>query len=403
MVRPDGYDYYSEGQETVGHWGGKLAAQLGLSGKVTKDTFERMVDNRHPETGERLTARTNGFRRVGYDFTVSLNKSASIVRAFADEELGRLLDAARDDALAGMMAEAEADMQTRVRVGGKDTDRYTGNMAWAAFHHRTSRPVPGHPSDMNEHTHLLVFNVTHDPVEDRCKAGQFAGLKRDGEYYSALFDSLYTRNLEKLGFVIERQGGKKWEIAGITQSMIDIFSKRKDEVEEAAQRLNITDPALKAELGAKTRSKKQKELTMPELREAWLAQLNGDERDALARVYAHEIAPGRQVTAEEAMSFAIAHLSDQRSAFGERELKAVALLHGLGSVTPEMIDREMRSARHGLIGDEIDGRKMVTTEALQAEERYIVGQAARGTGRRLPGRCCRWSYPRAGRWPVAQR
>ena len=147
------------------------------------------------------------------------------------------------------MAEAEADMQTRVRVGGKDTDRYTGNMAWAAFHHRTSRPVPGHPPDMNEHTHLLVFNVTHDPVEDRCKAGQFAGLKRDGEYYSALFDSLYARNLEKLGFVIDRQGGKKWEIAGITQAMIDIFSKRKDEVEEAARRLDITDPAAQGGAG----------------------------------------------------------------------------------------------------------------------------------------------------------
>ena len=49
------------------------------------------------------------------------------------------------------------------------------------------------------------------------------------------------------------------------------------------------------------------------------------------------------MTAEEACRFAIAHLSEQRSAFGERELKAVALLHGLGSVTPEMIDREMLS------------------------------------------------------------
>ena len=81
-------DYYSQGQETVGHWGGKLASMLGLSGKVTKDDFDRMVDNLHPATGERLTQRTTENRRVGYDFTVSLNKSASILRAFADEELG---------------------------------------------------------------------------------------------------------------------------------------------------------------------------------------------------------------------------------------------------------------------------------------------------------------------------
>src|SRR5271165_597680 len=160
-------DYYSQGQETVGKWGGKLAGMLGLSGKVTKEAFDRMVDNLHPSTGERLTPRTNDERRVGYDFTVSAPKSASILRAFAGDELGKELDAARDRAIAGMMAEVEADMQTRVRKGGADEDRTTGNMAWAAFHHTTSRPVEGQPPDMHEHTHLLCFNATMDQQENR--------------------------------------------------------------------------------------------------------------------------------------------------------------------------------------------------------------------------------------------
>jgi conjugative relaxase-like TrwC/TraI family protein len=376
-------DYYSEGQETVGHWGGKLAGELGLSGKVGKLAFERMVDNLDPETGERLTARTNHYRRVGYDFTVSLNKSASIVRAFAGDELGERMDAARDGAIAGMMAVAEADMHCRERRDGADYDIRTGKLAYAMFHHKTSRPVAGQPPDMNEHSHLLVFNATRSP-EGRILAGQFGGLKRDGEYYSALFDSLYARNLQELGFVIDRKGGKKWEIAGISQSMIVKFSKRKDEVEDAARRLGITDPAEKAELGAKTRSKKQKQLTMTELREAWWAQLNDDERDALARVYAGQVAPNREVTVEQAVSFAIAHLSEQKSALDERELKATALHYGLSSVTPEMVEREMQSPIHGLIADDIGGRKVVTTEALQAEERYIVGQAARGLGAACP-------------------
>src|ERR1035437_10998607 len=59
-------DYYSQGQETVGEWGGKLAETLGLSGKVTKEAFDRMVDNRNTSTGERLTQRTKDNRRVGY-------------------------------------------------------------------------------------------------------------------------------------------------------------------------------------------------------------------------------------------------------------------------------------------------------------------------------------------------
>ena len=377
-------DYYSQGQETVGHWGGYLAASLGLVGKMTKDDFDRMVDNLHPATGERLTQRTTGNRRVGYDFTVSLNKSASILRAFAEAELGEALDAARDDAIAGMMAGIEADMQTRVRVGGQDADRRTGNLAYAAFHHSTSRPVPGHVPDMNDHTHLVVFNATFDPVEGRVKAGQFGNLKRDGEYYSAVFDSLYTKGLERLGFAIDRQGGKKWEIAGVPQAVIGKFSKRTDEIETEAERQGIVDARQKAELGAKTRSRKQKELTPAELRKAWDAQLSDDERDALAAVYRREPPPSSPVAAKDAVAFAIDHCSEKLSVIPERELKRVALLHGLGHVTPETIAREMLSPRHGLIAREIDGRRMVTTEQLQREEDYIIGFISGGQGKACP-------------------
>jgi len=371
-------DYYSQGQETVGRWGGKLAEQLGLSGKVTKEAFDRMVDNRHPDTGKRLTPRTKDNRRVGYDFTISVPKSASILRAFASEELGSDLDAARDRAIAGMMAEVEADMQTRVRKGGGSSDRTTGNLAYAAFHHTTSRPVPGHPPDMHEHTHLLCFNATMDAEENRIKAGQFGNLKRDGEYYAAVFDALYARELETLGFGIDRQGGKKWEVAGIPAAMIDKFKKRTNEVEDEAARKGIVDAVRKAELGAKTRSKKQKELTPADLRVAWDAQLTPAERDALAAVYRREASGGAAVTPAEAVAFAIAHLSDKLSAFPERELKRVALFYGLGSVTPEQIAAEL--PRAGVITSEIDGRLMATTEGLQREEDFIVGQAMGGRG-----------------------
>ena len=73
-------------------------------------------------------------------------------------------------------------------------------------------------------------------------------------------------------------------------------------------------PLLKAELGAKTRSKKQKELTPAELRGAWDAQLTDAERDALAAVYRREAAGGAEVTPAEAVAFAIA--ASQRKAVG---------------------------------------------------------------------------------------
>ena len=123
---------------------------------------------------------------------------------------------------------------------GRIEDRRTGNMCWAWFGHGTSRPMPGMPPDMQEHAHVFVFNVTDDPVEERIKAGEFGGIKRDGEYYSAVFYSLLAKNLVELGFGIDRRGGKEWELAGVLQSMIDTFSKRRDQVLDKAEELGIT-------------------------------------------------------------------------------------------------------------------------------------------------------------------
>ena len=113
-----------------------------------------------------------------------------------------------------------------------------------------------------------------DAVDGRIKAGQFGNIVRDKGYYRAAFYSRLAGKLEGLGYVIDRRGGKEWEIAGVPQSVIDKFSKRTTQIEAEAERLGITDAADKAELGAKIRAKKQKELTLPELRKAWDAQLD---------------------------------------------------------------------------------------------------------------------------------
>ena len=149
--------------------------------------------------------------------------------------------------------------------------------------------MPTRLPDPHWHKHLLVWNATYDPVEDRIKAGQLGNVVRDKGYYRAAFYSRLAGKLEALGYAIDRRGGNEWEIAGVPQSIIDKFSKRTAQIEAEAEKLGITDAARKAELGAKTRAKKQKELTLPELRKAWDAQLSDAERRALAAVYRKEI------------------------------------------------------------------------------------------------------------------
>lgn len=380
-------DYYSEGQETVGRWGGKLAERLGLAGTVDQMSFERLCDNLNPATGQPLTPRTNAERRVGYDFTFSACKSFSVLEALAPEAERKRLLAAFDEAVTETMErDVEPDMLTRDRKEGADFNRPTGNLLWAGFDHSTARPVGDAVPDMHRHRHVLVFNATFDPEEGRIKAGQFGSIKADGEYYTACFYARLAAKLEALGYGIERKGGRAWEITGVPQAVIDRFSKRTGEVEEEhAERLE-TDPdyrpEYKHELGAKTRGQKQKELTPAELRRAWDAQLSPQEREALEAVACHAIPGGQAVTPAAAVGYAIAHLSEQRAVWAERELKRVALLHGLGGVTPERIAAEL--PRQGVLTREIDGRRWATTEALQREEERIVGFAAQGRGAVCP-------------------
>src|SRR5580704_15585798 len=203
-------DYYSQGQEIVGRWGGKGAALLGLDGTVDKFSFERLCDNLDPKTGKPLTVRTRTERRVGYDFTFSVPKSVSLLYAMSGDE--GILDAFRG-AVEETMREIEAEMKTRIRMGGKDEDRITDNMVWAEFIHTTSRPVDGFP-DPQLHAHCFTFNTTWDPVEKHWKAGQFRQLKADAPYFQAVFRVRLANKLQDMGLALERKRDD-FELAGV--------------------------------------------------------------------------------------------------------------------------------------------------------------------------------------------
>ena len=158
----DRQGYYSEGQESPGRYSGKLAEVLGIAGKVVdKATFERLCDNQRPD-GSPLTPRTNDYRRVCYDFTVSGPKSFSIVEAFASDEERKRLRQVFDEAVAETVAEdMEPDMQCRERRKGADYDITSGNVLTASFDHATARPEDDETlPDPHWHKHLLFWNAT---------------------------------------------------------------------------------------------------------------------------------------------------------------------------------------------------------------------------------------------------
>lgn len=425
--------YYSDGQEFTGFWVGKAASLLGLQGRVDAKSFERLCENRHPQTGEPLTPITRDGRRLAQDHTFGPPKSVSLAYAYTGDE--RLIEAVRS-AGATAMAAAEKLMATRVRKKGQDFDRITGNLVASEHIHLTTRPVDGFP-DPHVHVHYVVFNVTYDPVEKRFKAAQMGLVVEDTVYLDKVFLSALAENLKKLGLQITPTE-KGFEIAGFSRELNMRYSRRTTEIEATAARLGITDPAQKAKLGAMTRERKSRSLLMPQLKEFWFNGLSEEDKtpfkavetllrqsravelsekigltreamqSAVATVENTSELLGRQtevkssrkrwrqslnmrtkpMAAEEtevevtehdrkAVAFAIKHLFERQSVATENKILAEALNNwNCGLATMPGVTKVLSETP--LLRKEFKGRMLMTTPEVLAEENRLIDRCLDG-------------------------
>ena len=239
-------DYYKEGQRVSGEWVGVGAARLGLSGEVQTDDFLRLCENENPSTGETLTQRLNttrtedgknaSNRRIFYDFTFSPPKSVSIAGFVGKDE--RILEA-HERAVKSAVREFEAFAATRIRVGGAQNDRLTGNFVSALFTHDTSRAL-----DPHLHTHCIVFNATLDPVEERWKALQNYELLRARKFAENAYYHGLARDLREFGYQIHNRARGDFEIEGISEELCERFSKRDAQIDKALAKLLADKPEL---------------------------------------------------------------------------------------------------------------------------------------------------------------
>jgi conjugative relaxase-like TrwC/TraI family protein len=406
-------DYYTQGQELAGTWHGQGAELLGLSGEVDKQSWDRLCDNLHPQTGGKLMPRTRAERRIGYDLNFHAPKSVSVLYSFTQDE--RILEAFRA-AVGETMSDLEAEMQTRVRKGGQDADRTTGNMVWGEFVHFTARPVDGVP-DPHLHAHCFAFNTTFDPDEGRWKAGQFARIKHDAPYFEAAFHSRLSHNLASLGLEIE-QTRTGWELAGVPRSVLRAFSRRTAQIEHEAQAKGITSASEKDKLGAKTRQKKADHLSPSDLRAAWKDRISESEHAAVVKLatrkdtpahVTHEredvipqqvaptvvekvatgpsltvqpITPTQREAAAWAVSMAMDHCFERSAVVPERAILARAMKFGVGRTTIQAVHDAV--ARSHLVWREMGGERMVTTREVLAEEQAMLDFARSGRGTCAP-------------------
>ena len=388
-------DYYDEGQRVAGEWIGLGAEQLGLTGKVRAEDFLRLCQNQHPSSGETLTQRLNttrtesgenaANRRIFFDFTFSPPKSVSIAGFLGKDE--RILEA-HNRAVRLALREFEAFTATRVRVGGAQSDRLTGNFAAALFTHDTSRTL-----DPHLHTHCIVFNATFDAIENRWKALQNHELLRARKFAENAYYHELTRELRGFGYRIRNRVRGDFEVEGVSEQLCERFSKRHTQIDEALAKLLAEKPelaganfqALRAQLATAERSRKQKDLSRAELLTLWEAQLSDAERASLrqlSKLPGNDRNEKNRITVSEAVQWAEEHLFDRNSVVLECQVWQEALGRARGEGFSVSQLKEFTQQRGYIRDAERPGE--VTLREVLLREWEIVQTAKEGVGDSWP-------------------
>jgi hypothetical protein len=188
-------EYLSGHGESPGRWYGHGAASLGLEGEASKEGFRRLIQGRHPETGE-LLGREHGHHAVtAFDLVLRPSKSVSVLYGLGDAATGRAVLAAHHAGL----AEATA---------------YLDGQLGACRGHGGAEHVGGNGRDIYRHRRAA-----------------------DAIYRAALQREL-IRSLGVEWTEADRHGNR--ELRGIHKELLRAFSKRTEQVNAEVERLEAS-------------------------------------------------------------------------------------------------------------------------------------------------------------------
>ena len=257
-------EYYAgeHGGETSG-WEGKGAELLGLSGGVSKETFEKILSGELPD-GERVGQVPN--RQSGTDLTFSMPKSASVMALVAGDQ--RVLKA-HWTAVKTTMRWAEgkfAEGRTYERIKSGEPMR-TGNLVYALFAHDTSRAL-----DPQGHIHVVIANMSR-MANGAWQALHNGQLWKNNTTIGAAYHANFREELGKLGYDTEITGKHgQFEIKGVPKEVLAEFSQRREAIVEKAKELGYTSPKAIDKITTNTRDPKLNVDDREKLSDTWRAR-----------------------------------------------------------------------------------------------------------------------------------
>jgi conjugative relaxase-like TrwC/TraI family protein len=385
-------DYYAEGERVIGEWFGRGAEVLGLGGTVVGEDFEAVRLGLDPRTHDFLRVRKSADRvaadgtklaqgRSLYDFTISAPKSVSVMAILGEDQ--RLVDA-HQTAAREALNELETFGSARIRQRGANSDRTTGNLVMAVYHHDTSREL-----DPQIHTHAVAANLTFDGVEGRWKALQASDIYERRAYLTEVYRNVLAREVRALGYEIDDRRDSKgrdsvFEIRGVSQELLKRFSQRSHQRDRAIEEFvaksgrQPTDNEI-AVLVRESRADKLAEISIGELRDKQRARLATEDQRVLSAVRNSHAVKGPAVEqSKSALEHAKGHIFERLSVAADHEVLTEALRHGRGRIRLRNLKGELALQESaGLILRH--GREIATVASLE-RERGMISSINRSLG-----------------------
>ena len=398
----DAQSYYKQEDTVRGEWQGELAATFGLSGEVSPLEFSRLTEGIHPQTETQMVRHREGQEytnvdgsvtkpvehRAAWDATFSAPKSVSLTALVGGDE--RVTEAHR---AAVTTALDELEKYTHARIGGNNPAEVTGKFVAAKFEHDTARPVNSYAAPQL-HTHAIIFNVT-EREDGSTRAIQERAFFESQNYATAVYQSVLTHQLRKLGYEIEPGQSGAPEIKGYSQAYLDASSPRSQQIKEQMERAGFQGPEAAQIAAHATRDRKQT-LTPSEVFAAHkeLARDFGNQPErviAAARDRAISQAQGTGVQPDSrgAVAFAKEKVFEREAVADERVIMREALRRGMGEVSfsdvqTEFQRRQAEGEFRSVQGQKYSSGRNFTTPETIADERANVRHVLTGQGTSAP-------------------
>ena len=375
-------EYYS-GEAVPSAWTGKAAESMGLQGKVDNAALTAVLQGRaiefDPATGEprerqlgRIGKDGQAQHRAGYDFTISAPKSVSLEALVYGNPAA--LEAHRKATAAAIEYLEEHGAQSRINGEYVKTD----GLAVATFEHVSSRA-----KDPQLHTHALIANLTY--LDGKAYSLSSEKLFEHRSAADAIYHNTLSLELQRAGFEVQHDRAGHVEISSYSRADLEDFSKRKAEIDAALAERGVDRDGSSAtsRMAAALSTRNTKDL--PEIREAhlerWQAQAEAigvkpAKQDPELAAQARAADP--EAAAREAVSQAVAHLTEREAIFKSHDLNHQAARFCSGKASWAQLAAEIKAQTKS--GELVRNGDLYTTRAAQDMERDSAERLRGGRG-----------------------